>query len=537
MTLLQRSISEFFKRRALLLGANRAAVYHWDKGDLGSSYLFDLNQDGLENFNRYLQETSNIPVSILVDLFEEEYRHEVIPHVFGADRASLIERKQARLFRDTPYLYAKVQGREETGRRDDRTLFSAITAPSIITPWVNLLDQHKVPLTGICSLPLFTASLLDSLPKKSKNMLIVSLQRPGGLRQTFFQNGEFRISRLVQMPKYGSIPYGPYIEDEIEKIHRYLMSMRLTVVEEPVDIYFLFSEELLEGSKKHYGNAGMIRYHFIDINQLADKGGSSAVSDGPFSDRYFVYEFLKRHHGNHYATSTQTRYSTLRNMRRWLVTASVLISLGGVTWGGLNFIDGIMLKQSSVSAEKKVAFYSVKYDLARKRLPRTPVSAADLKVAVKIAESLEHHKTSPLAMVKVVSGVLDNFNNIRLRDINWIASGDPNSKIAGDVSSSRKQRIQTPALTPDAGEDKYRFYQIAVINGFLDPFNGNFREAIAMINEFVEVLRKEKSVYGVEIVALPLDISSSASIRGSTDAVQRDAKFTVKVVVGIGDET
>ena len=103
MTSSLKSRFDFGKRRALFVSAHKAAVYHWHKGDLTSSYLFDANQEGKLFFERYLRETPNIPVYMLVDVFEEEFKRDTVPHVFGADREAIVERKKARLFRDTPY--------------------------------------------------------------------------------------------------------------------------------------------------------------------------------------------------------------------------------------------------------------------------------------------------------------------------------------------------------------------------------------------------------------------------------------------------
>src|SRR5262245_8093656 len=129
-----RSRFEFSRRRVLFLSAHKAAIYHGRKGDLGSSFLFDANEEGRELFARYLKETPNVPVYVLVDLFEEEFRRDTIPHVFGPDRGAILARKKSRLFRDTPYFHYFLQGREEDGRRDDRVLMSAITNPNHVKP-------------------------------------------------------------------------------------------------------------------------------------------------------------------------------------------------------------------------------------------------------------------------------------------------------------------------------------------------------------------------------------------------------------------
>ena len=264
---------EITNRRVLFLSTHKAAIYHWQKGRLGSSFLFDVNEEGLQNFERYLREYSNTPVYILVDMFEEEYRRETIPHVFGPDRKAVLERRKTRLFRDTPYFYSEVQGREQTGRRDDRIFLSAITNPDAVRIWVDLLDKYKIPMAGINSLPVFSGSILDVFPEPSDQMLIVSIQSISGLRQTYFQDREFRISRLVQLPRYGTVSYAPDISEEVEKIRRYLMSLRLISDDKPLDIYFLMTGELLGEIRRQYEDSAMIRYHVLEINSLMEKSG------------------------------------------------------------------------------------------------------------------------------------------------------------------------------------------------------------------------------------------------------------------------
>ena len=85
-------------------------------------------------------------------------------------------------------------------------------------------------------------------------------------------------------------------------------------------------------------------------------------------------------------------------------------------------------------------------------------------------------------------------------------------------------------------ETGFLYYQIAVINAHLDPFEGDFREAISIINEFAETLRERESVHDINIVTLPLDASSSASMQGNTKIVKKKANFTIRIVLGIGHE-
>jgi hypothetical protein len=525
---------EFTNRRALYLSAHKAAIYHWLRGDLGSSYLFDGNDEGRAYFERYLNESQKSPIYILTDFFEEEYRQDTIPHVFGPDRKAILERKKGRLFRDTPYFYSRVIGREEEGRRDDRVLLTAITNPKLVTPWVNLIDACKVPLAGIYSLPLFSESIIKRIEDPEDHMLLVSLQSVSGLRQTFFYKKQFRISRLVQMPRYGTEPYGPHIQEEVEKIRRYLNSLRLTTLDEPLQICFLMSAELLEELKGELSDSVSIRYDFYDINKMLQSAGSKQTVSTPFSDKFYAHQILQSRPSNFYASAKEKRYFTMRNLRYGMLVTSALLLLSSAVWSGFNLMGGLSYKQRSISAQNKAEFYNVRYQLARERLPQTPVDPEDLKVAVELANKLEQYKTTPLDMIKVISTATDAYPAIKLDNFQWVASIDPNINLGvkrtTPVQANRTNIGHSRVSTANTG---YDYYQIALINGHLDPFDGDYREAIDQINKFVDTLRSRDSIHDVSIVSLPLDVSSDASLQGSTNTASKEANFAVRIVLGI----
>ena len=435
MISLPKSRFEFAPRRALFLSAHKAAIYHWNNGDLSSSYLFDANEEGRNYFERYLRETPKSSIYIIIDFYEEEYRQDTIPHVFGSDRNAIAQRKKGRIFRETPYFYYRITGREEEGRRDDRILMTAITSPKLITPWIQLLDKYQVPLAGVYSLPLFTESVLQLIDNKADHALVVSLQSISGLRQTFFHDKQFRISRLVQMPRYGTEPYAPFIKDEVEKIRRYLNSLRLASPDESMEVYFFLTGDLLEEVRSQHNNSGSVKYRFFDINDLLHKSGSLRRITVPFSDQVFIHQLLSRKPKDHYASSTNRRYFTMQRWRLAMLAASAFLLLGGAIWSGFNFMGGLGFKQNSMSSENKSQFYETRYQIARERLPHTPVEPAELKVAVDIENKLKDYKTSPEEMIKLVSGGLNRFPSIMIHDFKWAASMDPNFDIDAGVDN------------------------------------------------------------------------------------------------------
>ena len=132
---------DILPRRLLLIGSDKLAVYHWNKGRITQSYLFDTEETGRQQFERYMAATAADNLYILIDVAEEEFRQEMIPHVFGSDREAVLERKQGRLFRNSQYYYSEIQDREKEGRRDDQVLLTAITNTALVKPWLEIIEK------------------------------------------------------------------------------------------------------------------------------------------------------------------------------------------------------------------------------------------------------------------------------------------------------------------------------------------------------------------------------------------------------------
>jgi hypothetical protein len=195
-------------------------------------------------------------------------------------------------------------------------------------------------------------------------------------------------------------------------------------------------------------------------------------------------------------------------------------------FSGFNLMESVTLKQQSDASDKKANFYNTRYQIAREGLPVTPVEAADLKIAVEIARTLDQYKATPVKMFKFLSDGLDAYPDIKLDSLEWVSSVDPNKDMDKDRGITDKQAVMD-----------FKYYQIAKIQAHLEPFVGNYREAIDTVDGFAETLRNNEIVYDINVVSFPLDISSSASLQGNTRNAGKEAKFTLQAIIGVANET
>lgn len=512
-------------KRGLYLSGQRVTAYEWRHGRLAEAFVFHLGEEGLSEFSTYLSEAHWVPLYVLVDLVEEEYRRDTIPHVGSRDRRQMVAARTRRFFRDTPYWAFRVQGREGGGRRDDRVLYLAITSPGVLEPWLRRIHESRAPLAGIYSLPLLSERLVRQLAPGVENALVMTLQSNGNLRQSFFREGQLKISRLAHMPATEPAPVAEAMLDEAEKLRRYLNSLRLLTRDTPLDVQLLAHGPVYAELAGRVGNPGAMTWTLRDTAEVGAALGLNPDFVAEHSDALFVHLLLSDPPGNHFATPRDTRYHSLRNLRTGMYAASILIGLGGFTWGSLNVVEGLVFKQRGEATRQQADYYEARYRAAREGLPEIPAEPEELKQAVVNATILAENRTSPVVALETLSLVLDAYPEVRIERIAWGLG-------PGDSAQPRDARARAMAELFGTPEDPNARH--AVIDGRVDPFDGDYRGALSLLRAFAENLQGYQGVREVKLVSLPLNLSPNEQLRGDAlrEVSKNEAAFQIKVVFG-----
>lgn len=520
MTLLRPLRFNRAPRQVLYLVGHQMTVYQWRDGHLSDALMFQSGEEGLADFSAYLHEAPGVPAMLLADVVEEEYRRDTIPHLYGKDRGDLIRHRAGRLFRETNYWNAVLQGRETTRRKDDQVLYTALTNPGLLDPWLERLDQTKVPLMGIYSLPLLSEALLPYLGIKSEPALLVSIQSAGNLRQSFFMDGRLKVSRLAHMPALETAAIGEALVDEVEKIRRYLNSLRLLSREKALDVHVLSHGELLDTLERLSPDSEVLHYRLHDTVELGAGLGLSEAFASAYADALFAQLLLRHRPSNHYARPRHTRYFTFHRIRNAMFTAAALSAVGALAWGGLIMVDGLIYQQRSAATRQQADYYQQRYNQARAGLPATPAEATDLKAVVDVAATLREHQVTPLKVFNSLSIALETFPTLKIEGIDWRVDTDPSALSGGGG-----------LVYGGLGDG---VYELAIVQGRVEPFDGDYRHALRQVRAFAETLRGLRGVRQVTLVSLPLNVSPHENLSG--DAGDRKSMgqptFRLKLVYG-----
>jgi hypothetical protein len=532
-----------FKKRLLFLTNHRLTSALWKAGRALQHQVFNTDEDGLAQFARSIANQPGVPTYLLIELVEEDFRNDTIPHVLGRDRQAILERKISQIYRATPYRYGFVQGRETDGRRDDRVLYTAITNPDLVRPWVDVLHELGTPLAGIYSAPLLSANLLRALKISAEHALLVSLEVGGGLRQSYFQHGEIKFSRLTPVGEVPREQLPVFTGEEVGRTWQYLDSLRYFTRTETLDVYVICHADDAREMATNRPSIEQVQYFTVDVRDAAQRVGLKQPPATSDATPLFIHLLGSRPPTDQFAPREDTHRMRVWRTRVGLYAGGFAVLFAALVWSGANAYSSHRLDGEIAQLDRQAAQLGAEQNAILNAFPPTPVAAEVMRDSVTLYDTVLKNSPSPTdAMVKL-SGVLDRFPSIRVNQIAWgltanATSLPPYTPMADTASAAIRSSatagppIALAANTPDANQPlPPNLFAVTVVEAELQPFDQNYRAALAEIERFSDAL---KTIPGaqVTILSLPVDVTSSATLTGRTTAQQQAARahFAVKLL-------
>lgn len=493
------NITRRFHKTLLFLSADHLQVYAWDGVKLSEAYDFANDADARKQFSDYLQQHRE-PACLLVDGIEEDFRQESVPHLTGKNRRDLIERKFEQYYRNTQFRQAKVLYRHTDGRRDDAMLFSALTNPQRICPWLDILQSERIPLIGIHSLPCISPPLLKEI--QSAHVLLLSWEKYAGLRQTYFHKQYLHFSRLT--PINGHSSFSAAVASETLRMQHYLNSLSLPSSGEVLDIFIICHANDKPALESGLQSDRELNYNYLDIQTLGERIKANAIYSDSDATALFLHLLASQPPSVQYANSTHKHYYQLWLLRWMLFALAAIIALASALWSGLTFWHGHDYAAETKILRKQTAQLESEVKNIQQKFPVTTIPADDMKTAVTLMRKFDNYFPPPEKILFDLSSALNNFTRIRLGKIAWQSSG-------ADAA---------PSVYPA---------QVITFDGELLGFGNDFRSALAYLESFQQALAQ--TGYTVTAQKLPLDISPKGSISGEMQtSPEKSAQFVLKLV-------
>lgn len=530
-------------KKILYLSDYQIIIYHLEAKGFVKNCTF-LN-DNLVDLIRYLENHDKTPLVILVDTAQEEYQIVLLPHVLGKDRQDQFNHKMQRLFERTPYRYATLQGREKSGRGDDRVLFSALNNQENLTSILNILMEYKIPIIGIYSVALLSQQLLKyfSLPLAQQNYLLLVNHTPPisahslqGLRQTFFINQQFQLSRLIPLNITQPVEYIDYIVNQITRTQQYLHSKRLLPPNAVLSVFIITEMDYLPHLTAQFNQLLNIRLYILDINQLLSiKFTTSESHHLPY---LLAHTVLKRLPKNQYATLTERRYFVFNRLRTVLYGVSVLSLSGAIVVSYLFWQQTQQLIQQSQSLDQKIQQQQMVLTQRRATIPTLPIDLAHFRNVVESGQYIMAQHIQHQIMWEKISQVLVQYPNLLLTELKW-GIGNSTQEIFTTTSKTETDKDEVDAVSSasiypsdkiDVTEATDQFIEGVRLRGKIFPFDGNYRVALKLYNDFVVDLQRQEATWQIEKSQPPYDTKSRQGQIG-TQVDLKEAPFAVEILL------
>lgn len=507
-------------KRLFYYSGYRLTVFHWINGKFAGNYYFDPTDAGREEFSLYLKKTPAVPTRILVDVIEEDFRIETIPHTYGSDRKALVQRQIDKFFRSSGrYVWHEFQGREKSGRRDDRILLAALTNPDMLRPWLNQIAAADVPVRGIWSLPLLSVKILSRLGARSGNVFLISQQVSSNIRLSHFKNGKLISSRSTTINLEGT-DYGHFITDQIEQTARFLANKRSIGFDEAINIHIITPEDYFDSVSatcvnSHLRNITIHRTRDVE-KKVATQGITGPYGNGIFAQLCSDDQFTRGHYGGTPDFAIYNRHL----MSKALLGSAIAITLGSVLLASWLYFDTQRMQSESREFSRQTADVNNQYQKQLQKLEPLLAQTGIMKSSVDLAERIETNKQiSPQHFMVRFSEIFstNRFNLLHITEIDWqaVATADENSEPNIDVPV----HLQSAALLHQA-----------IIKGKVPVTADNIRDAVNQVNQLVEYLREDKRVQDVQVRKLPVDTRSTGRL-----SLQTGSKTTGEATPDAGE--
>ena len=529
-------------KHLLYLSSEQLHAYQWRNGRLTGGVRFNNDRAGVDDFMDYIDHGNHAPVYLLADLIEEDFQRVHVPHVGGRAGAKLMQRRLLQQYRETPFRHHEVQGREALGRRDDIVLLSALTNPSSVQPWAEALEQLKIPLAGLYSTTLLSEALVRKLAMRDEHLLLVT-QQSAGWRQSYFQNGQLKFSRLT--PAIDRDGDAVNVGAETGKTQQFLTSVRLMARGNVLETAVIAPAATIPALEAQCEEGAETAFRFIPLEGVTDRLGiktNTGPNNGDVADLAarltdpLMLAFLARTRPpSHYTLGPLQRYFKLWRARVNLYVFSGALAAGCAALAVLNLwqLDEARTDTARLAAE--ASLYDQRYSAVMAAMPPRVTTTANMRAAVNVERMLVTQGPGPQQLMGIVSAALEQSPQIRLLQLDWKVNlpatqvtgqgggqgGPADMAGAGQVAPMSSLLAGIPGRPPQA----------LLLEAEILADQDDYRNAVNTMTLFAQQLASHPRLI-VEVDKPPLDTRSSVKLNGKAgaQAVETRAKFSLNLV-------
>ena len=459
------------------------------------------SDDGLRQFENYLQRAADQPSLMLIDIIEEEFVADPLPKVGARDRSALLESRLRRKFPRTPY---RVSASQQARGNKDVAIYSAVTNRELLDPWLQIIAKYRTPLTGIYSVPLVAPQILARVYKARDTVLLLTQHQGMRLRQVVVRGGNVQSARLSKSPPLNDSQYPDFVVDEIEKIRRYLERTRLLSSKEQLAVCMIAESDISEEVLKRVHSRSPMQFHCVKPRSVAKKIRSEEPLEPDRLERLYIAAALRKRPRNSYATSGENRYWHLRRLRDAIIGSAVAASVLLSAMAGWYFSEAWHLRQATTEIESQVRQLTDTFHRDNEMLDPIKADSHEMKLAVDTGDYILENRLPVPWVMHQLGQVMGEYPDVHIQQLSWRAEGPVSDTPQPQSRGSSQLPLPIPSIVAVS----------VVIAAELRPFDGDMRYAFARIDELSADIRERTRFGETFVIEYPWDASPTSAVSG-----------------------
>ncbi len=465
----------------------------------------------------FFKHTGSTPITAVIDIVDETLSMQMLPYLSKRDLDALIQRKIRQLYPNKKFVHSAVRGREKTARRDARVLFAVITSEDIPGFWLNILFELQIPVAAVQSLPLLSEKAAASFGGVNDKLLIGIDSTGSGflLRQTFYRQGELVLNRVLPYAGTDTDRFLSNLVEEIDRTRRFLSRQFQLPAQESLSAYIVCSSESVRSALEKIDLAPVaVRAQCYLANDCARKTGIELPENSGLV-QWMIQQARKM--PSHYREPESRfyyRHHVLKKILNGLSAALLAVIVG---YAAINVFEYQWLNDEIMQLQTR-------HDSLIQQLREMPPApeahgfdAMKMQEWLEIRDTLVRNAVTPEKLLKPIGSTLSLFPEIALIGLEWAQSTGDTDEILDNPAEFQYQENSGPKI-------------ILSLTAKIEPFDGNYRAALMLIDRFTEQMKVSPAIAQVTAEKLPVDLDASREITGSADNKDLPGEFVLKII-------
>jgi hypothetical protein len=480
-------------------------------------------------FMSALRSFPKLPVLVLADLMDEHFRYDQIVHVSGSDRAALIKRKLDFSFRNTRYRLGHVTSREQSGRKLDNLLLTAINKQDLVDYWVNLLLDEKRAIASVTSTPWLLRNYLPlSKLDKEQDLLLISVDHIScALRQSYFQAGKLLFSRLANVVPNASTNLAEELNYETLQIRQYLERIQFVNYEAPLKIQVLSTLDTTQLNLTPYTTDTNL-FELNNVQLQCRRFVAGEFQDDATTLHHLLALTLNSGNiSNTYGSGEMTHYFDMRQLSKRISIAAGVVLAGALMACAPKLVSLLNKQEQQQRVAQQTAPLLRQHEAIAAQFPKNELPSAEIAQLVESSALFEKQAYDPFAAMNIVSAAFSQVSGLQLQSIRWeLIEKTTDSSTRASTAPRLRNTIMLKPLT-DALLVERTQIKLSLSGEAYSP--SSFRSAQEQVQALIANIQAQP---GITIVAtqLPVDVRTDVKVSTIVNDSEVRQPFSIELV-------